>query len=123
MRATLHSRPHWLGALPVLIGLGACSLPSAAPADPGGARVLLSTVADWTAGAELAAAAAQHAGVPVRDLAALGGRTFVLTLDCADEASCRQAMARLGADPGFARDVQPDQRRTLPTRPSASSAL
>jgi len=120
MRATLSNL---LKALPALAGLGACSLPPAAPADPQGARVLLSTVADWTAGAELAAAAAQRAGVPVRDLAALGSKTFVLTLDCSDEAACRQAIARLGADPGFAREVRPDQRRTLPPRPSASSAL
>ena len=120
MRATLSNL---LKALPALAGLGACSLPPAAPADPQGARVLLSTVADWTAGAELAAAAAQRAGVPVRDLAALGSKTFVLTLDCSGEAACRQAIARLGADPGFARAVEPDRRRTLPPRPSASSAL
>jgi hypothetical protein len=105
--------------LPAL--LAACALGGAAePAAP--AALLVVTAADWSSDAALAAEAARRAGVPVRRAAAVGPRLYAVTLECSSAVECRGAVARLAADPGFATDVQPDSRRTLPPRPTASSA-
>jgi len=99
----------------------ACSLPRAAPNEPACA-VMLVTAADWPSAAALADEAARRAGVAVIGFNAVSVRNFALTLDCRSEADCLRAIERLGADTQFAVEVQPDRRRALPPRPSASSA-
>jgi hypothetical protein len=109
-------------ALPAAALLGcAAAAPAADMPAPTGAIVLL-TAADWASAPAVAEEAARRAGVAVARATALSPRMFALTLACDSEAECRRAIARLAADAHFAADVQPDRRRSLPPRPSASSS-
>jgi hypothetical protein len=98
--------------------LAACTH-ATAPAAP---RVLVSTSADWLDPAAFAARAAQVAGVPVRDVAAVSPRLYALTLDCPDAPACAAARSRLAADRSFAQRVSDDARVPSPTQPASSSA-
>ncbi|MDE2146992.1 MAG: hypothetical protein KGJ24_09925 [Burkholderiales bacterium] len=109
--------------------LGGCSAGSAAAvaaADPAptppACRALLRTASDWPALPPLAAEVARRSALPVQSLAAITPRLFALTLQAADPAACSAALARLGADPGFALGVDPDRHRTRPAAPAASTS-
>ena len=120
MRLSLLAMSAVTAALAALLLL-ACSLTRAAPNEPACAVVLV-TAADWPSAAVLADEAARRSGVAVIGFNAVSARIFALTLDCHSEADCLRAIDRLGADTRFAVDVQPERRRVLPPRPSASSA-
>ncbi len=106
------------------LALGACSAAGGATIEPATpCALVLTTAADWPTVQALSAAIAQRAGLPVTHLLPITPRMFALELDAAGAIACERATARLAADPTFARSVEPDRRRTLPPRPSASSAL
>jgi hypothetical protein len=115
-----------LAATLALVCVSACAVaPTATPASDAEVEcaVVLTTVADWPQLERLSEAAARQAGTPVSRTSAIGPRSFALVLRAGNDAQCQQAVASLGADPGFAAAVLPDHRRTLPRRPTPASTL
>jgi hypothetical protein len=107
-----------LAALPLF----ACGQPEssrAAAAPEPSKRVIVTTKNEWPSDAQVADRAAQLGGVPVRDPMELGPRRYRLTLLCADEAACKEAMARIAADRFFVHAIEPvDPRQQIPAKPS-----
>lgn len=81
-------------------------------------RVVLTTAREWAGAAEVADRAQRLAGVAVRDTMEIGPRRYRLQLVCADDAACKQAIARIAADRGFVLAVDPDARQQIPAKPS-----
>ena len=106
-----------------LVASLAAGMPSPSTAAETACAVLLTTAADWPSTTALASEAAQRAGLAVTRTTAISARSFALRLAASTSAECTAAIERLRADRGFAVSAEPDQRRTLPPRPSASAAL
>lgn len=83
-----------------------------------GQRVVLTTAIEWPGTAEVTNRAARLAGVAVRDTVEVGPRRYRMHLVCADDAACKQAIARIAADHGFALAVDVDARQQIPAKPS-----
>lgn len=89
----------------------------AAPATTPTRRWIVHSADDWPSAEAFGARAAEVAGTPLRQVSASNPRQFVLVLDCADEARCQAAAARLAADTRLVRSIEPDRLMRLPTRP------
>lgn len=85
-------------------------------------RVQVKTAGDWTDLDALGERVARSAGVPVRDVAGIAPRRYVLTLACASAAECDLAMQRLSAEPGLIESVSLDSRARIPSPPSPTSS-
>lgn len=106
-------------AVASLLAMAACAQGerSGPPPAPGAQRVIVTTFVEWPSAGEVAGRVAQLANVPVRDVRQDGPRTFVMTLDCPDEASCRDAMQRLREARTVVQSLDRDTRQRIPTRP------
>ncbi len=99
---------------------GACALAACAAAAPVAQRLQVTTAAEWSDVAALQTAAAQAAGVSVRDVAGVAPRRFALTLECPDAAACADARRRLIAS-SLVVDVAEDARaRATPPPPGTT---
>jgi hypothetical protein len=108
-----------------LMAVAACATePTPTSGEPlvRGERLLVRTAADWPDAAAFAERAASVAGVAVHDVRAVAPRQFAFLLACDDATICQAALRRLTADHDLVLDVQVNQRRRLPSRPSPSTA-
>jgi hypothetical protein len=111
------------GALLCVLPLFACAQGGANRAvEFAGQRVVLTTVIEWPSTAEVVNRSARLSGVPVRDVMELAPRRYRMTLQCADDAACRAAMARIAADRQFVLAVDADGRMQIPAKPSREAA-
>jgi hypothetical protein len=81
-------------------------------------RVVVTTVEAWTDLAVLSQRATAAIGARVRDLTILGPHSVAMTLVCADAIRCDEALTRLKLASSFASQVEVDNRRMLPHRPT-----
>jgi hypothetical protein len=81
-------------------------------------RVVVTTVEAWTDLAALNQRATAATGVRVRDLTIQAPHSVAMTLVCADAIRCDEALTRLKSASSFASQVEIDNRRMLPHRPS-----
>lgn len=107
-------------AIAAVLSVAACAQgerASGPPPAPGAQRVIVTTFVEWPSMGEVAGRVARLADVPVRDVRQDGPRTFVMTLDCPDDASCRDAMHRLREARTFVQSLDRDTRQRIPARP------
>lgn len=112
-------------AIAAVLSVAACAQGERAagpPLAPGAQRVIVTTFVEWPSAGEVAGRVARLAGVPVRDAGQDGPRTFRLTLDCPDEASCSGAMQRLREARSFVQSLDRDTRQRLPARPERETS-
>jgi hypothetical protein len=81
-------------------------------------RVVVTTVEAWTDLAALSQRATAATGVRVRDLAIQSPHSVAMTLVCADAIRCDEALTRLKSASSFASQVEVDNRRMVPHRPT-----
>jgi hypothetical protein len=81
-------------------------------------RVVVTTVEAWTDLAALSQRATAATGVRVRDLTIQSPHNVAMTLVCADAIRCDEALTRLKSASSFASQVEVDNRRAVPHRPS-----
>lgn len=87
------------------------------PPAPGAQRVVVTTVVEWPSAAEVGSRVAGIGGVPVRDAELDTPRNYRMTLDCADAATCRDAMKRIADARSFVLFIGVDERQRVPRKP------
>ncbi|MFO1218390.1 MAG: hypothetical protein U1E89_08480 [Burkholderiaceae bacterium] len=92
------------------------------PLAPGAQRMIVTTVVEWPSAAEVASRVERLAGVPVRSAMLDTPRNYVMILDCPDDASCRDAIARVAAVRTFVQSIVPDARQRIPRKPDREAA-
>ena len=111
--------------LVVSSSLAACAGTPAPIATAQGAQshpLILRSAADWHTAADFARRVSDVARVPVRDVSMVAPRLFALTLVCASQPACQEAVRRLAEANSLVLEVQTDQQRRLPTSPTRSTA-
>jgi hypothetical protein len=81
-------------------------------------RVVVTTVEAWTDLAALSQRATAATGVRVRDITIQSPNSVAMTLVCADAIRCDEALTRLKSASSFASQVEVDNRRMVPHRPT-----
>lgn len=112
-------------AVAAVLSVAACAQGERAagpPPAPGAQRVIVTTYVEWPSAGEVAGRVARLAGVPVRDVGQDGPRTFRMTLDCPDDATCRGAMQQLREARGFVQSLDRDTRQRVPARPERETS-
>jgi hypothetical protein len=81
-------------------------------------RVVVTTVEAWSDLAALSQRATAATGLRVRDLTIQSPHRVAMTLVCADAIRCDEALTRLKSASSFASQVEVDNRRMVPHRPT-----
>jgi hypothetical protein len=114
------SKTNWChGAASSALLLCGCTVAELAPVPPPDLRIVVTTKNEYMSAGEAMMRTSHVARVPTREVMEVAPFRFQMILVCPDEATCRDAVARLRADHFFVAGVDVDRRRAqIPANPT-----